>query len=152
MSACGYILAEGDSGNSISFAEYRFERKFDTDATAFVHEKGYLYHMCSFESYQRIQKQGLTPRSSQFEGVDNPERVYAFFERPSDEDFEYWANDFKEHKKQNITGFILFKINVEDLPKDQKFYFDPRMEHVVYSTQGIPPTALQIERKLKLTR
>lgn len=151
MEACGYILAKDDNGEGGRFAEYRFERKFDLDATEFVHKKGFLYHMCSFESYPRIQKQGLTPRSSQFAGLKNPERVYAFFVRPDDDDFEYWANDFREHKHQYITGFILFKINVEELPKDQKFYFDPRMEHVVYSTQGIPPSALRIDRKLKLT-
>lgn len=153
MAKCGYIFVMGeDNTQYYDYAEYRFERKFDIDATEFVHEKKYLYHMCSFESYPRIMKQGLTPRESQFEGVKNPSRVYAFFERPSNSDFKYWANDFKTHKEQKITGFYMFRIDISKLPKDQKFYFDPRMEHVVYTTQGISPSVLQVERKLNLQK
>lgn len=122
-----------------------WEKKFGVDSTEEVRRYGYLYHLCSSKVYPKIQKQGLTPRRSQWgENFQNPERIYFFLKRLTHIEFEKWAKNFKKEKNLSTDSFLLLKIDVNKLPSSMKFYADSRMPRAVYSLEGVPPQAITV--------
>lgn len=139
----GYFVAAEES--NYPWRKIWWEKKFGVDATEEVRRYGCLYHLCSSNIYSKIQKQGLTPRSSQWgKDFQNPERIYFFLKNLSHITFEGWARDFKRGKNLNTNNFLLLKIDVSKLSFSMRFYADSRMPKAVYSLEGVPPQAITV--------
>ena len=137
-------------GPNDEWIEIWWNKKFDADATETIRKLGKLYHICSSTVYKKISKVGLTPRKSEWKNFDNPERVYFFVYKPSHENLEDLAKDFKESKTKISDEYFLLEIDISKVNDTMKFYVDPRMPYAVYSLEGVPPYAITVIDEIKI--
>ena len=83
---------------------------------------------------KEILKQGLILKESKTPGYKNEPRVYLStnFNDALDWDIETQRNN------------VIFKIDLNKLNPEHKFYIDARMVDTLFSKEPIPPTAIEI--------
>ena len=94
---------------------------------------------------ETIEKEGIIPKHSS-KVFSYPERVYLFTDKNNSQElklsgFLFAKLNKQESIKEEIEYSLLF-IDVDKLPKDMHFFYDPNMEKAVYTEQVIPPEAI----------
>lgn len=107
----------------------------------------YLYHITFDVHYERIMKNGLTPRT-QSKLATHPSRIYLLIDKYlikslADSLYQYNKN------KLNIEKAIVFRIKTSDLvSRGVKIYDDINMPHGVYTNDNIPSESLEIYKEI----
>ena len=125
------------------------KKKYDVDVTDYVFEKGILYHLCRKEVVDKILKNGLSPRESQWYSFKNSPRIYFFCVEISDKNLEYWVQDTFFGKTIKSNDYVLLKIDVSKINNNPKFYGDPRLTDAVYTYDNINPEAIEKYKEIK---
>lgn len=129
-----------------------FEPKYDLPITPNI---DYLYHFTWKSNWSRIQKQGLSPRTTN-KVTTHPERVYLALSLSAAEKFarriENKIKPEPDPKHQfsidSITGVIL-KIDASELPPYVKLYADPNFhKEGCYTLNTIPSKCIRLYKTL----
>lgn len=117
-----------------------FDPMFQDTITDEAKQGGVLYHWSPSYNYENIMLNGLMPKSENNK-FDYPERLHLLKSNiPYKEMFEIGYNLYKINKdKRNNGEYILFSINVSNLPNNIDFFYDPRYEYGYYTKQSILP-------------
>ena len=116
--------------------EYYFEKLFPHSFLT-KHLQPYfdfIYHVAPINIKDKILKQGLIPKESKTPGYKNEPRVY----------FSTNFNDALDWDIETQRNNVIFKIDLNKLNPEHKFYIDARMVDTLFSKEPIPPTAIEI--------
>ena len=124
----------------------QFEPVYSGDCTEYVRENcKLLFHWTPSSNMESIEKEGIVPKHNS-KIFSYPERVYLFTDKNNSQElklsvFLFAKLNKQESIKEEIEYSLLF-IDVDKLPKDMHFFYDPNMEKAVYTEQVIPPEAI----------
>lgn len=100
----------------------------------------YCYHICPCRVYEKVKRQGLTPRA-EFRSANHMERVYLFLNKP--QDWQEIANRFRD-KKDEI--YALLRIDMMKVGNIE-FHYDSNMisEYPsIWTFEPIPSSAIML--------
>ena len=113
----------------------RFEAKYDQKIEKIPST---LYHITPIENSDKIEKQGLAPKSRS-KAAYHPDRVYLFTDLDSAEDL---ADMF--YQKTGQDAWDTLQINITQIPGDYfQLYKDPNFIEGYYTLNNIPPNAIK---------
>lgn len=151
----GYFIAakKRQNGNYV----FMLHPKFIYELTDYVYKEcdGILYHITDYKTYQKIQKNGLIPRSKQFNGDNYPDRVY-FYLKYNYNKLESYAKDLFKNK-QNINNAVILKIDLKtrgsyiegNKATMYRFFDDPKGWNSVFTYENIDPKCISLDREIK---
>jgi hypothetical protein len=130
-----------------------FEPKFDMGYNPINNTP---YHLTFKFNYDKIIKNGLTPKSNDdYFSYGNQSRIYFFTEINDNKISEFIKNLYRSKKKNNgdsdlryFTKFVLLEISTSDLNID--FFKDINLDGGVYCTGNIPPNKIKLIRNYEI--
>jgi hypothetical protein len=131
-----------------------YEAKYDQEV---VPTSNYAYHLTPDLKWSKIKTLGLTPKTQGKLG-DHPGRIYLLASIDNLEDFGGDINDVASTllnsyvNKDKVNEMYLLKIDLGQL-KNHKFFNDPNffIGEAIWTYQNIPPSAINIDRKIDVT-
>lgn len=152
MNTCGYFKYTKNVQNE-KYVQLQFEPKFSGDITNIIKKVyGKAYHMTTLSALPKIKKVGLIPRAKN-KDFQYPSRIFAMVPMNNGH-----LNDIQtglltriaQSKTTDEDGnvipnqdFHVIGINLEKIPNDAKFYYDPNAYGSVFTYDNIPPSALE---------
>lgn len=146
MSACGWSLAyktftikKGMIWRAMSF-EPMFQNNVANEARQFK----YLLHWTPLYNVKSIMEKGLIPRSEN-NLFDYPDRLHLIKGNvDKNELFNIGSQLCKVNdNKENYGDYVLFAIEMQQIPVETEFYYDPRYEWGYYVKTLIKSTAIK---------
>lgn len=154
MGLCGYFLAKPKE-NEIKDGEWvylQFEPFIQNDISRELrNEEKNLYHLTPFYNFGKIKHLGFSPRSKNM-FFDYPGRVY--FMRGSVDKKEIIsignALSFINTSKGNDGRYVLLTVDLDKVPNDTPFFYDPNYPNGVYTTVNVRPDVIIEKEEFKL--
>ena len=143
---CGWSLSldyqvnkDGRKWNYMSF-----EPMFQDDVTEDALSHMFLFHITPLYNKENIEKNGLEPRSENIY-FKYPKRVHVLKGNITEDEvirigYQLYLNNTNVN---NDGRYVFFAILTQLLPKDIKFFYDPRFEKGYYSKQNIPAECMR---------
>ena len=152
MNTCGYFKYTKNYQNE-KYVQLQFEPKFSGDITNIIKKVyGKTYHMTTISALKKKKKIGLVPYAKNKE-FNYPPRIFAMVPMNNGH-----LNDIQtgiltsvaQNKTTDEDGniishqdFHILGINLEKMPSNVKFYYDPNAYGSVFTYDNIPPSALE---------
>lgn len=155
----GYCIAAEKKINNYNYV-FSLHPKFIYEVTEYVYNNcdGILYHITDVNTYQKIIKNGLIPRSNQkgINGDKYPDRVY-FYTSKNYGLLNSYAKDLFRFKPE-ITKAIILKIDLKDRKSYienyeatmYRFFDDPKGQNSVFTYENIDPACINVDKIINL--
>ena len=153
MAYCGYFLGYPKNPATLSkneIVELQFEPRFQNDITKELHEKErVLYHLTPRYNLGKIRHIGFSPRSKN-ELFNFPDRVYFLRGSIGEENIVNLGEELNDNNNSlgNNGKYLLFMLDLLEIPKRVKFFADPNYYYGVYTMNNISPDAIINIREL----
>lgn len=149
MEKLGYHLGcetQKEDNNGRNWQYMQFEPVYSGDCTDYIRENcKLLFHWTPSSNMETIEKEGIVPKHNS-KIFSYPEKVYLFTDKNNSQELKLSGFLFAKLNKQECIKeeieYSLLSIDVDKLPKDMHFFYDPNMEKAVYTEQVIPPEAI----------
>lgn len=104
-----------------------------------VRQLKYLFHWTPAYNSKNIDEFGLLPKSEN-QQYDYPPKVHLIKENATEQQKIYlcWQLFKTNHNQQNTGHYTLYQIDVEKVPNDVDFFYDPRCQIGYYTVKPIP--------------
>ena len=109
-------------------------------ASVDVRKMKWLFHITDTKNISDIRKMGLWPKSSNG-NFKYPARVYLWPEYSMEDICNYARGLYSD---TNQKAMALMQIDVDKVPADIEFYYDPLMERAIFTDKIIPANAISI--------
>lgn len=151
MDKFGYFCSHEDEyrKENLVYLMMKFEPMYQDNVSNIIREYEFLYHATPTENIPQIMSQGITPKS-QNNLFSYPERVFLIKGDVTEEGQNLIAQNlfrFSDRKETEIEYTIL-TIDVDSIPKNIPFYFDPNHEHGVFTNETIPSSCIVSQRNV----
>lgn len=130
--------------NGIPVRAVSFDPMYQETIKDTVRKWRYLFHLSPLYNKESILQKGLIPTSQNLY-FDYPPRVYLLKPTTSQVEMKNFAKELsrKNSNPNNNGNYCLFQADLDFVPSDIDFYFDPRYEYGVFTEQPLPRNAIQ---------
>ena len=144
---CGYFLSYPKEDvlktQKGKWVILQYEPKHSEKITSFVRwSEKILYHITPLNKKNKIKKNGITPKTNN--NIFNyPDRIYLMSGKCNKYDIFTFCKTLMKTKDINSKGCCLITINVELIPDNVDFFFDPYFENAFFTKENVPPSAIE---------
>lgn len=155
MESCGWYKSKESSPvplNGTVIKAISFGPMFQNEVTDKIKKDGFLYHVSPKRNEESILKNGLLPKSENSK-FDYPPKIHLVkgYKASDNVLFSLCWNLYtasSEDKRDNV--YAVYKINLKSLPRETKFYYDPRFEDGVCTYDKIPASCISKVKEFNL--
>ena len=147
MDVCGYFLGFKKriyKGDGVEWVYLQFEPKFQKDESVLIRQtETHLYHLTPKFYGEKILKTGFAPyhRNALFE---YPGRIYMLKGSTPKQDILWLCTALKNMNKSKgcTERYMIFDVDINNIPQTCKMYTDPNHEHGVFLSENLHPSVI----------
>lgn len=121
----------------------KFESRFEENANSLLTNETHLIHITKTKFKDKILKYGFIPKSKN-KKFNYPDRTYFMLGSNNPVETLKLAKNLSsvENGKEDLNGYMAFRIDVSKIPENVVFHLDPNMEGGIWTSDNIPPSAI----------
>lgn len=148
MDKFGFFLSRRIDGSN-NFSALRFEPKKQKTVIFNRESSSFLFHLTPTRNLNKIQKEGLIPKSEN-KKFKYPPRVYFIRGDVPEYRFKDVVEALEGVKEEKDDDYSILTIDRRLLPAEVKFFYDPNFNNCIYTSSRIPPRAIiKVENYVK---
>ena len=100
-----------------------------------------LFHLSPIENKESILKNGILPKSDN-NIFSYPNRVYLLIPSIPQNELTEIADRLRKVRNISLGQYVSFKIDLDKIPDNINFYYDPQYTYGVFCNDAIPPQSI----------